>query len=203
MVSRATRACGNMNDMAATHATRFTAKEYLALEAVAEIRHEFTGGQIVAMAGAELAHNQIVHNLHGELTAALGDRPCHVLGSDQRVHVEAIGEYFYPDVLVTCLEPRLVDPKPRSLLNPQLIVEVLSETTERYDRGDKWLAYRTIPSLTDYVMISSIRREVEHYQRLPDGAWTLRPPQRDGELALASGIILHVNRLYRLVPGLS
>lgn len=202
MASRVTRGYGNMNGMAVTHATRFTAKEYLALEAVAEIRHEFTGGQIVAMAGAELAHNQIVHNLHSELTAALGERPCHVLGSDQRVHVEATGEYFYPDILVTCLEPRLVDPKPRSLLNPQLIVEVLSETTERYDRGDKWLAYRTIPSLTDYVMVSSLRREVEHYQRLPDGSWTLRPPQRDGEFVLASGIILHVNRLYRLVPGL-
>ncbi|HEX3482486.1 MAG TPA: Uma2 family endonuclease [Kofleriaceae bacterium] len=192
-----------MNARAVIHATRFTVKEYLALEAVAEIRHEFTGGQIVAMAGAELAHNQIAHNLHSELSAALGDRPCHVLGSDQRVYVEAAGEYFYPDLLVTCLEPRLVDPKPQSLLNPQLIIEVLSETTERYDRGDKWLAYRTIPSLTDYVMVSSIRREVEHYQRLPDGSWTLRPPQRDGECVLASGVILQVGRLYRLVPGLS
>lgn len=192
-----------MNGMAVPHATRFTVKEYLALEAVAEIRHEFTGGQIVAMAGAELEHNQIAAHVLGELIAALGDRPCHVLGSDQRVHVEATGEYFYPDVMVTCLEPRLVDPRRRSLLNPQLIIEVLSETTERYDRGDKWLAYRTIPSLTDYVMISSTRREVEHHQRLPDGSWTLRPPQRDGELALASGILLHVNRLYRLVPGLS
>ena len=192
-----------MLDMAAAHASRFTAKEYLALEAVAEIRHEFTGGQIVAMAGAELEHNQIAQNVRTELTAALGDRSCHIVGSDQRVYVEAIGEYFYPDVLVTCLEPRMIDPKPRSLVNPQLIVEVLSESTERYDRGDKWLAYRTIPSLTDYVIISSIRREVEHYQRLPDGSWTLRPPQRDGESLLSSGVVLNVHRLYRLVPGLS
>jgi Uma2 family endonuclease len=191
-----------MIDMVVTHATRFTVKEYLALEAVAEIRHEFTGGQIVAMAGAEFEHNQIAQNVRSELTAALADRPCHIVGSDQRVYVEAVGEYFYPDILVTCLEPRLVDPKPRSLVNPQLIVEVLSESTERYDRGDKWLAYRTIPSLTDYVMISSTRREVEHYQRLPDGSWTLRPPQRDGESVLASGVVLNVHRLYRLVPGL-
>jgi Uma2 family endonuclease len=190
-----------MIDMAATYAPRFTVKEYLALEAVAEIRHEFAGGQIVAMAGAELEHNQIAQNVRSELTAALADRPCHIVGSDQRVYVEAVGEYFYPDVLVTCLEPRLVDPKPRSLVNPQLIVEVLSESTERYDRGDKWLAYRTIPSLTDYVMISSTRREVEHCQRLPDGSWTLRPPQRDGESVLASGVVLNVHRLYRLVPG--
>lgn len=95
---------------------------------------------------------------------------------------------------------RFVEPRPRSLVNPQLIVEALSESTERHDRGDKWLAYRTIPSLTDHVMISSIRREVEHDQRLPDGSWTLRPPQRDGESVLASGVILDVNRLYRLVP---
>jgi Uma2 family endonuclease len=181
---------------------RFTAKEYLALEAVAEVRHEFTGGQIVAMAGAELEHNQICQNVRSELTAVLGDRPCHIVGIDQRVYVEATGEYFYPDVLVTCLEPRLVDPKTRSLVNPQLIVEVLSESTERYDRGDKWLAYRTIPSLTDYVMVSSLRREIEHYQRLPDGSWTLRPPQRDGESTLASGIVLNVHRLYRLVSSL-
>ena len=191
-----------MIDMAVTHATRFTVKEYLALEAVAEIRHEFTGGQIVAMAGAEFEHNQIAQNVRSELTAALADRPCHIVGSDQRVYVEAVGEYFYPDIIVTCLEPRLIDPKPRSLVNPQLLVEVLSESTERYDRGDKWLAYRTIPSLTDYVMISSTRREVEHYQRLPDGSWTLRPPQRDGESVLANSIVLNVHRLYRLVSGL-
>src|SRR5207237_7284877 len=114
---------GNINAMAVNHATGFTAKEYLALEAVAEIRHEFTGGQIVAMAGAELEHNQIAQNVRSELTAALGERPCHIVGSDQRVYVEAVGEYFYPDILVTCLEPRLVEPKPRSLVNPHLIVE--------------------------------------------------------------------------------
>jgi Uma2 family endonuclease len=131
------------------------------------------------MAGVELEHDQIAQNVRSELTAALADRPCHIVGSDQRVHVEAVGEYFYPNILVTCLEPR-----------------------ERYDRGDKWLAYRTISSLTDYVMISSTRREVEHYQRMPDGSWLMRPPQRDGESVLASGVVLDVHRLYRLVPGL-
>ena len=124
------RGCGNMVGMDGTHATRFTVKEYLALEAVAEIRHEFTGGQIVAMAGAEFEHNQIAQNVRSELTAALADRPCHTVGSDQRVYVEAVCEYFYPDILVTCLEPRLIDPKPRSLVNPQVIVKVLSESTE-------------------------------------------------------------------------
>lgn len=188
--------------MAVTHATRFTAKEYLALEAVAETRHEFTGGQIVAMAGAELEHNQIAQNVRTELASALADRPCHILSSDQRVLVEAIGEYFYPDVLVTCLEPHLLEPKPRSLVNPQIIVEILSETTERYDRGDKWSAYRTIASVTDYVMVSSTKRELEHYHRLPDGSWTLRLIERTGVLALGNGAVLDLDKLYRLVPGL-
>jgi len=101
-----------MVDMTVTYATRFTPKEYLALEAVAEIRHEFTGGQIVAMTGAEFEHNQVAQNVRSELTAALADRPCHIVGSDQRVYVEAVGEYFYPDILVTCLEPRLIDRSP-------------------------------------------------------------------------------------------
>jgi Uma2 family endonuclease len=188
--------------MVAPPITRFTANEYLALEAVAETKHEFIGGYIVAMAGAELEHNQIAENVRGQLRNALADRPCRVVGADQRVFVEAVGEYFYPDVLMTCLEPILVEPRPRSLVNPQVIVEVLSETTERRDRSEKWLAYRSIPTLTDYVMISSAKRELEHYKRLPDGTWTLRTVSQEGTSTLASGIVLDLSLLYRLVPGL-
>jgi Uma2 family endonuclease len=189
--------------MVAPYASRFTAKEYLALEAVADTRHEFIGGYIVAMAGAELEHNQIVQNVRAELTGALADRPCRILGSDQRVLVESVGDYFYPDVLVTCLDPVLVDPKPRSLVNPQVIIEVLSESTEHKDRGEKWLAYRAIPTLTDYVMVASASRELEHYHRLPDGSWTLRMLTGDGTCTLANGVVLELTKLYRLVPGLA
>jgi Uma2 family endonuclease len=178
--------------MAAPIASRFTAKEYLALEAVAETKHEFFGGYIVAMAGAEPEHNQVVQNVRAELTIGLADRPCRITGADQRVLVESVGEYFYPDVVVTCVEPRYVDPSPRSLVNPEMIVEVLSPTTERYDRADKWSAYQTIPSLTDYV----------HYHRLPDGSWTMRVLDHQGTIALANGMIVDLARLYRLVPGL-
>jgi len=188
--------------MVAPYASRFTAKEYLALEAVAEVKHEYFGGYIVAMAGAELDHNQIAENVRAELRAGLGDRPCRILGSDQRVIVESVGEYFYPDIIVTCLDPVLVDPKPRSLTNPQVIIEILSESTERYDRGDKWHAYQAIPTLADYVMVASTKRELQHYHRLPDGSWTLRVVQGDGTTALANGVILDLARLYRLVPGL-
>ena len=185
--------------MVAPPITRFTANEYLALEAVAEAKHEFFGGYIVAMAGAEPEHNQIAENVRAELRAGLGERPCRILGSDQRVLVEASGEYFYPDVVVTCLEPRFVLPKPRSLTNPEVIVEVLSESTERYDRFEKTAAYRSIPTLTDYVMVASTKHELVHYHRLPDGSWTIRELRGDGTCTLASGVALDLTRLYRLV----
>ncbi|MEW5851714.1 MAG: Uma2 family endonuclease [Myxococcota bacterium] len=180
----------------------FTEKEYLALEAVAESRHEYSGGLILAMAGAEFAHNQIAQNVRAELTVALLERPCHILSSDQRVKVEATSEYYYPDVIVTCQHPVLVDPRPQSLLNPEVIVEVLSTTTGDFDHGTKWLAYRTIPTLTDYVMVSSTRRELEHYQRAPDGTWASRTLVGDGKCTLTNGVQLELAKMYRLVPNL-
>jgi Uma2 family endonuclease len=167
----------------------------LALEAVAEIRHEYVGGDILGMAGADLDHNQIAQNVRFELGLAL--RGCRVLGSDQRVKVEATGEYFYPDGIVTCLEPKLVEPAPRSLLNPQVLLEVLSPSTETRDRGSKWLAYQTIPSLTDYVMIASDRRRVDHYQKRGDGSWAMRV-LTEGECALTPEVRLDLAALYRL-----
>ena len=188
--------------MAVSDAPLFTAKEYLALESVAETKHEFCGGRILSMAGAEPEHNLIAGNIQTELKNALDDRPCWTLGSDQRIRVDAVDEYFYPDTSATCLEPEFVEPKPRSLANPQVIVEVLSRTTERYDRGDKWSAYRTIPSLTDYVMVSSWRREIEHYQRAADGSWTSRTIAQAGRCTLSNGVVLDLARVYRLVSNL-
>jgi len=180
----------------------FTEAEYLALEAVSETRHEFSGGRILGMAGAELAHNQVVQNVRMLLGNALLNGPCRVLGSDQRVKVEATQEYYYPDALVTCLEPRLTGPKPESLLNPQIIVEVLSGSTRGYDRADKWLAYRTIPTLTDYVLISSTAVEWEHYQRAADGTWSSHTVPKEGASTLSGGVTLQTQQLYRLVSGI-
>ena len=103
---------------------------------------------------------------------------------------------------MTSLGPQLVDPRPQSLVNPQAIVEILSESTEAYDRGAKWVAYRMIATLTDYVLVSSVRRELEHYQRRPDGTWTLQTLVGDGTCTLANGVQLALPKLYRLVPGL-
>lgn len=186
------------NRMAVSHTARFTVTEYLALEAVAEIKHEYIGGDIVAMAGAEPEHNLIAGNVRDALASGLAGQPCRTFTSDQRVFVEAVGEYFYPDVALTCVDPVYVDPKPRSLVNPQVIVEVLSDSTERKDRGEKWLAYQTIPALTDYVMVSSTRRKLEHYHRLPDGSWTLRVLHNEGRCTLANGAV-ELSQLYRLV----
>jgi len=185
--------------MAVPHTARFTVTEYLALEAVAEVKHEYIGGDIVAMAGAEPEHNLVASNVRDALATALAERECRIFTSDQRVFVEAVGEYFYPDVVLTCVDPIYVDPKPRSLVNPQVIVEVLSDSTERKDRGEKWLAYQTIPTLTDYVIVASTRHKLEHYHRLPDGSWTLRVLQDAGTCALANGVVLDVSKLYRLV----
>lgn len=134
----------------------FTEREYLALESVAERRHEFVARQIVGVGGAEPEHNQIVHNLHVALDLALRARRCRIAGADQRVRIEATGDYVYPDVVVTCAEARYVEPAPRSLTNPELVIEVLSPTTEAFDRGTKWAAYQTVSSLRDYGLCAGV-----------------------------------------------
>lgn len=178
----------------------FTEREYLALESVAETRHEFVGGQILGMAGAEPEHNQIVHNLHVALDLALRARRCRIAGADQRVRIEATGDYVYPDVVVTCAEARYVEPAPRSLTNPELVIEVLSPTTEAYDRGAKWAAYQTVSSLRDYVLVSTERRRIEHYRRTADG-WGLRVVT-DGEWVVGDDVRVLVEDVYRMVGGL-
>jgi len=183
--------------MVAVRPTKFTEREYLALEGVAEVKHEFIDGEIVAMAGAEYAHNLVCQNTRLALGIALSERPCAVLGADQRVRVDATRDYCYPDVVVTCLDPELAEPKPSALLNPQVIFEVLSPSTEAYDRGPKWIAYQQIPTLTDYVLVSADRVKVQHYQRTAEG-WLLRDLEEE-ELRLSSDVSLDVRRFYRLV----
>ena len=100
-------------------------------------------------------------------------------------------------------EPKRVEPSPRSLVNPEIIVEVLSPSTERYDRGAKWVAYQTIPTLTDYLLVASDRRRVDHFQRGPDEGWMQRVLKADAPLTLSDGTSIDATRLYRLVSGLA
>jgi len=163
----------------------FTAAEYLAMERVADRKHEFYQGEMYAMAGGSPAHDQIAGRLITKLNVALEGRRCAVFTSDQRVRVGDSGLYTYPDVSVAC--GARFDEQGDTLLNPALVVEVLSEATEAYDRGKKFELYRTLPSLGDYVLASQTEPKLEHFARQPDGSWRL--------LVLGPGDRLHAGSL--------
>jgi Uma2 family endonuclease len=148
-------------------------EEYLALERKAETRSEYLGGELFAMSGADHRHDTIAVNVLTELNLQFKGRRCSVHSSDMRVKVKATGLYTYPDVSALCGEARYEDEHLDTLLNPTLIVEVLSPSTEAYDRGGKFAHYRGVGSLTDYVMIAQDRVSVEHYARQADGRWSL------------------------------
>jgi Uma2 family endonuclease len=150
-----------------------TPSEYLAWERQAETRHEFVNGDIIARAGASEAHNLIVGNMSGELRARLRGRGCKTYPSDMKVKVAQLDTYTYPDVVVVCSQPHFEDQHVDTLLNPTLIVEVLSPSTEAYDRGEKFAHYRQIPSLQEFVLIAQDRVRVERYVRQQGEQWLL------------------------------
>jgi Uma2 family endonuclease len=147
--------------------------EYLVIERRSETKHEFYRGEMFAMAGATREHNLITMNIAVSLGNQLRDRPCETYASDMRVKVEYTGLYTYPDIVVTCDKPRFEDEHDDTLLNPQLIVEVLSDSTENYARGKKFELYRGIESLKDYVLVAQNEPHVEVYSRDESGRWFL------------------------------
>ena len=153
--------------------------DYLEGERTSETKHEYHQGEVFAMAGASRRHNLIVMNVIGELRSQLKGRPCRPYPSDMRLRIEATGLYTYPDVMVVCGEERFGDEKQDTLLNPDVIVEVLSDSTESYDRGDKFQNYRRIDSLKEYVIISQNCRKIEKYARTEDGKWVLDETDED------------------------
>lgn len=159
--------------MSAQPLARLTIAEYLAHERRADQRHEFFDGEIFAMAGASLAHNEIVGNLIAALRPRLAEHGCGVYASDLRVRIEATELFTYPDVVVVCGEPQITDEYGDTVLNPRVLVEVLSPSTESWDRGGKFAHYRTIPSLTDYLLVSQARVLIEHYVRQGGERWLL------------------------------
>jgi Uma2 family endonuclease len=150
-----------------------TPEEYLAFERRADHKSEYVNGQLFAMAGASRAHNRITTNVTGQLYGQLRGRECEAFGSDMRVKVTATGLYTYPDVTVVCGEPLFEDDEVDTLLNPTVIVEVLSPSTEAYDRGDKFAHFRRLEALREYVLIAQDRHRVEQYTRQPDDRWLL------------------------------
>jgi Uma2 family endonuclease len=159
--------------MATDPIVQLSPSDYLAFERAAEIRHELVNGQIYAMSGASRPHNLITTNLTGELRAMLKGRPCEVYSSDMRVKVDETGLYTYPDVVVACGEPHFEDEVLDTLTNPVLVVEVLSPSSEGYDRGAKFEHYRRLPSLAGYLLVAQTKPHVELFRRLPEGGWRL------------------------------
>ena len=151
--------------MSTAEKRRLTAAEYLAIEAAAEVRHEFHDGELFAMSGGTLWHNLIKDNFARALGNRLEGRGCRVVTSDQRVKVDATGLYTYPDVLVFCGSATMEDGIHHTLTNPLLIVEVLSESTEKYDRGIKFGHYRRLATLREYVLVAQDRLSVESFLR--------------------------------------
>src|SRR5215475_2147969 len=150
------------NDKVSTHPkTRITPKEYLELERKAEIKSEYLDGEMFAMSGVTLEHSSIVVNLITELNNQFIDRPCQVHGPDLRVKVSPTGLYTYPDLVAFCEKPLFEDEHFDTLLNPQVIIEVLSNSTEAYDRGKKFAHYRTVESLREYVLVSQTEYRIE------------------------------------------
>ena len=170
--------------------TRYTPEQYLSMERQASFKSEYENGFITAMAGATKKHNQLAGNLYRKLGDQLEDRACAVYISDMRVRVSPTGLYTYPDVVAVCGEAQYLDDESDTLLNPTMIVEVLSPSTELYDRGGKFWHYRHLTSLKEYVLISQDQMLVERFSRQGD-AWLLTEYQNlDDILELA---YVHVN----------
>ena len=150
-----------------------TVPEYLELERTGDIKHEYFAGAIYAMVGASVQHNLITGNTYASLHAQLRKRNCNVFPSDMRVKAVQTGLYTYPDITVVCGQLQFEDEREDTLVNPVVIVEVLSPSTENYDRGKKFQNYRTMLSLREYILIAQDDHRVEHYARQSDNTWVL------------------------------
>jgi Uma2 family endonuclease len=186
--------------VASNPVTKVTEEQYLAIDRAAEFRSEFLDGEMVAMSGGSMRHARLRQNISVGLDTPSRDRGCEVFGSDFRVRISR-RMYAYPDISLVCGEPRLADEYQDILLNPVVIFEVLSPSTEKYDRGAKFQHYRTIDSLKDYILVAQDAVRVEHYTRGVDNTWTLRDHQTlEDELKLASiGVSLPLSRIYARV----
>lgn len=178
---------------------RYTQEEYLAYERGVETRNEYIAGQIVAMSRSNHDHSLINGNLLALLHYQLRDRPCEVLGSRMRVKIPACDVYTYPDLLVVCAKPQLEDAYRDTLLNPTVLVEVLSPATEVYDRGVKFGYYRQLPSLQEYLLVAQDQILIEHFVRA-EGGWLLTEPADPAVLHLPSiGCSVPLGEIYRKV----
>jgi Uma2 family endonuclease len=174
-----------------------TAPQYLAWEREQPERHHYLRGEVFAMAGGTPRHNALGAAVIAALGNAFRGGPCRVFTSDQRVAIREGTHYVYPDVTVVCGHLELAAGTKDTLVNPSVLVEVLSKGTESYDRGAKWDDCRQLPSLTDYLLVSQSSAHIEHFQRVDDGEWRYRVAVAGGRVTLTSGAVLEVDTVFR------
>ncbi len=178
---------------------RYTYADYVALELQSSTKHEFLDGEIYAMAGGSEEHSALAATLLRVLGAATSNGPCRVHTSDLRVYVESVGLATFPDATVICGPLQQHPPSPNATaLNPRVLVEVTSDSSEEYDRGEKAECYRTIASLREYIIVSHRERRITVHSRLEEGSWTTRVAIAGGSVAVSSlALDLAVDEVYR------
>jgi Uma2 family endonuclease len=175
-----------------------TYAEYFAFEDKAVERHELLNGEVFAMGGGTIEHARLIASIGIALGSALRDRPCSVYSSELRIRIRATGLTTYPDVSVVCGQPEADVEDPHAIVNPTLVVEVLSDSTEAYDRGEKAAHYRHLPSLREYVLVSQHRPRIEVYRKNDAGRWEIYEHESGSQVELASvGCSIGVDEVYR------
>ena len=172
--------------------SQLSPEEYLAWERQQEHKHEYFEGEVYAMSGGSVRHNRLAFQVATALELALGGR-CLVIGSDQRVRTRE-RRYVYPDVTAVC--GALLIEHDDVLANPAIVVEVLSGSTEQYDRGLKWDGYQSLPSLSDYVLVSQDRARIEHFGRASDGRWVYTAANAGERITLTGGTVLDIDTIF-------
>lgn len=166
--------------------------DYLEAERQAHTKSEYLAGQVFAMAGASRVHNTMTLNIASELRPSLRARGCSVFAMDMRVKVHAASAYFYPDVVIVCGQRRFEDEQEDNLLNPTVVIEVLSPSTEDFDRTEKFFAYQRLDSLREYLLVSQDKVRVEHFIRQPDGQWLKRKYTKPEHVVTLESAVLEI-----------
>ncbi|MCC6290268.1 MAG: Uma2 family endonuclease [Chitinophagaceae bacterium] len=152
---------------------KFTIEEYLAMEEAATEKHEYYRGEVFAMSGPKIPHNTISINMLVELGNKLKGKKCRPFNSDQRIHIKAKTLFTYPDISIICGDPETLDNDNWNILNPAVIIEILSPATKNYDRGEKFKLYRDIPTLKEYILVDSESIHIEIFRLNEAGHWEL------------------------------
>lgn len=171
----------------------YTPEEYLALEEAADFRSEYYQGEIFAMAGESLNHNRIAIDLCGRLNQAILNQNCEAFIENVRVWIETVKLFTYPDIVIVCGDPKFLQNRDDTIINPLIIIEVLSNSTKSYDRGDKFMLYRAIPTLREYILINQYKTQVEKFNLNENGQWVLSEYLHADDVLDFSSVNFHIN----------